>query len=351
MESFAALGTWISENESLLSGLAAMIVVAGVVLSPFGGGLRRLRARFGGDAARGWGEAAGADDGTRESGPLTLQDLTEPISDSIQFADCDGVRIAYVERGDGPIDLVVTPGMVSHLHITYHLPPIRDTMDALAGIGRTICFDKRGQGLSDPTLETPGVEERSKDILGVMDAAGVEKAVLMGVSEGGPPSIQFAYDHPERVRGLILVGSTATWVQRTDFPIGIPEHQLDKLPRGWSRGTLRSLFFPSISADVIDDDTLRAVANLMATPDSIRQIVEMFKATDVRPLLPAIQVPTLVVHFAGDLAVPIRMGRALAEGFPNAEFFEAKGVDHSDLTQSPEALERIRTFCEDVTRA
>jgi len=228
---------------------------------------------------------------------------------------------------------------------------MRDTMDVLAEMGRVVCFDKRGQGLSDPTLDTPGVEERSEDIRAVMDAAGLDRCVLMGVSEGGASCVRFAYDHPDRVQGLILLGSTASWVPRPDYPIGIPEQVLDAVPRNWRRAALRPVFFPSISTDMISDDTWRGAMNLMASEDSVQQLVEMMKETDVRPLLPEIEVPTLVVHFAGDLAVPVRMGRALADGFPNAEFFEAAGVDHSDLSQSPEAIERIRAFCARVTAA
>jgi pimeloyl-ACP methyl ester carboxylesterase len=355
MDLLEALGRWISDNESLLSGLAALIVVAGVILSPIGGGFRRLRGNDRGrrSAEQPSGPSATAMPGDRPAAreTISLQALTEPVPYPIRFADSEGVRIAYLERGKGPIDLVVVPGIISHLHICSHLPPIRDTMAALDAFAHVVVFDKRGQGLSDPTLVAPSVEERSEDIGAVMDAAGLERAVLFGISEGGPTCLRFAYDHPERVQGLILVGTAASFEQRPDFPIGIASRALDSLPRRWGRGELRSLFFPSISATTIDDGTFRSALHLMATPDSVSQIVEMMKVTDVRRLLPEVQVPTLVVHFAGDLAMPVRLGRALAEGIPGAEFFEANGVDHADITQSPEALARIRAFCERVVVA
>ena len=352
MDLLETLGRWISDNESLLSGLAALIVVAGVILSPIGGGLRRLRGQ-GGRRSTGPGPEPPepAQPGAQSDPPesITLKALTDPVPYPVQFANSAGVRIAYLERGDGPIDLVLAPGIISHLHICSHLPPIRDMMAALEAIAHVVVFDKRGQGLSDPTLEAPTVEERSEDIGAVMDAAGLERAVLLGISEGGPTCVRFAHDHPERVQGLILVGTAASFAQRPDFPIGIAPEALDGMPRNWGRGVLRSIFFPSISPATIDDETFRAALHLMATPASVAQIVEMMKSTDVRPLLPEIRVPTLVVHFAGDLAVPVRLGRALAEGIPEAEFFEATGVDHADIAQSPEAVERIRAFCERVT--
>ena len=181
-----------------------------------------------------------------------------------------------------------------------------------------------------------------------MDDAGVDRCILLGVSEGGPMCLHFAHSHPERVQALVLVGATARWLQSEDFPIGIARKDLENLPRQWGRGTLRNIFFPSISRQEIDDDTYKSFENLISSRDAIGQIVEMMIGTDVRPLLPEIQLPTLVIHFTGDLAVPIRLGRYLAEHLPNAEFLEVNASDHVDIAQSPEAVARIREFCERV---
>lgn len=136
----------------------------------------------------------------------------------------------------------------------------------------------------------------------------------------------------------------ASWVQREDFPIGVPERGLDALAASWGTGALRDIFFPGISREVMDDETYRGFEKLVSTRSSIRQLVAYMKETDVRNLLPNIQCPSLVIHFSGDLAVPSRMGRALAESLPNAEFLEVGGVDHADLTQSSEAVARFREF-------
>lgn len=363
MSILADLASWISGNESLLSGLAAMTVVAGVALSALGVVRRLTIARGRGDAgihANGSASAAAQaspespnrskDPATEPGSPahLTFKMLTAPSPHQTKFANSGGVRIAYNEFGAGPLTLISAPGIISHLNLMANLPSTRGTFDCLAQFAHLLAFDKRGQGLSDPTMSAPNLEERTQDIAAVMDDAGVDRAVLLGFSEGGPMCIQFASTHPDRVQGLVLVGSTARWEQSDDFPIGIPRHVLESLPQHWGRGVLREIFFPSLSRQQMDDETYRAFEHLIGTRTAIRQLVEMMLETDVRPLLPEIRVPTLVVHFTGDLAVPIRLGRALADAIPNAEFMEVNAVDHADLSQSPEAIARIREFCERV---
>lgn len=358
-------GSWISENESLLSGLAALIVVAGVLLSPLGAGLRRVGARR---REHELAVAAGRHGGAEASpaspvavGPtpaesqgvqrISFKQLTAPSPYPTRFAQSDGVRIAYNDRGEGPTTIVLAPGIISHLNLMENLPPFRNMLGQLAGFARVLAFDKRGQGLSDPTLGAPTLAERTRDIGAVMDAAGLERAVLMGFSEGGPMTLQFAYENPERVQGLILVGTTAAWLQSESFPAGLPRAMIEGLPRQWGKGVLRDIFFPSISRAELDDETYRSFERLIATRSAIEQLVEMMLETDVRPILPQIRTPALVVHFTGDLAVPIRLGRALAEALPNAEFVEVNAVDHGDLSQVPEVIERIRAFCEEVGEA
>jgi pimeloyl-ACP methyl ester carboxylesterase len=366
MASLTDIGSWISENESLLSGLAAMIVVGGVAFSALGVGFRRLAKGDGsrGSSAEAGGSPPAASDASSDSRPsasasadadgsgpptrLTFKMLTAPSPHETKFANSQGLRIAYNERGTGPPTIVCAPGIISHLNLLANLPATRDTFSSLAEFARVITFDKRGQGLSDPTMSSPNLEERTNDIEAVMDDAGVDRCVLFGVSEGGPMCLQFAHSHPERVQALILVGTTARWLQSEDYPIGIPRYELEALPKRWGRGTLRDIFFPSISRLEIDDDTYKSFESLISSRDAIGQIVEMMIGTDVRPLLPEIHVPALIVHFTGDLAVPIRLGRYLSERLPNAEFLEVNAVDHVDIAQSPEAIARIKEFCERV---
>jgi pimeloyl-ACP methyl ester carboxylesterase len=330
------IGAWIAANESLLSGLAALVAVAWVILSPVLIGARRLRRR---DTET----PAPLSVGPAEK--LTYRDLVRPSPHPIRYADSDGLRIAYEQFGEGDPPIVMAPGIVSHLHVFANLPTFRNCLDVFARHSSVTVFDKRGQGLSDPFVGTPSLEQRSADIGAVMDDAGIESAVLVGISEGGPMCIQFAHDHPERVRGLILVGTAARFLRADDYPIGLAEEQLEAVERSWGKGVMRDVLFPSLSRDVVDDETYRAMEKLLAARDSIGALVHFMKLVDVRPLLSQITAPTLVIHFIGDISIPSRMGRALAEGIPGAQFHEVEGTDHADFSQSPEAVAAIRDFC------
>ncbi len=330
MDLLAAIGDWISSNESLLSGAAAIIVLLGVVASAGSIVIRKF--------------SEGKTRTVSTEGPITLADLSAPAPYPVHYAQSDGLRIAYARFGDGPHEIMMAPGIISHLNIMSHLPPSRDTALALGKFASLTTFDKRGQGLSDPCLNVPDLEERVHDIEAVLNAAGQEQVVLYGLSEGGPMCIKFAVDHPERVKGLILVGTTARWLQSADYPTGIEEQMLDRLVTAWGTGQLRKIFFPSISNERMDGSVYQGFENLIATRQSIKQLVNFMKEVDVRALLPQIQCPTLVIHFGGDLAIPVRMGRAMADGIPGAEFVELSGIDHGDLSQAPEGVDRIHQF-------
>lgn len=326
--------------------MAAMIVLAGVLWFPLGAAYRRLKP---GNSS---GRNGLAVDTPGESSPerITLKDLTAPSLHEIEFAQSDGVRIAFSQRGQGPPDIILAAGIITHLNIMEHLPPWRDTLNSLSQFARVFNFDKRGQGLSDPTMTAPSLADRTRDVAAVIDTAGLERAVLVGLSEGGSICLHFAHAHPERVQGLVLIGTTAKFVQSDDFPIGIPRQLLEDLGNLWGTGQLRDLFFPSISREQIDDRTYMSMEQLIGSRGAVRQVQEMMMNLDLRSLLPDISVPTLVIHFSGDLAIPIRLGRYIAENIPNAEFMEVHGVDHGDLSQSAEAVARVRRFCEEIEK-
>jgi pimeloyl-ACP methyl ester carboxylesterase len=340
METLTAIGNWISESESVLSGAAAIIVLLGVVASMFGFVYRRA-SQTPKPKAPDVQEAK-----ERHFEKITLKDLSAPAPYPIQFTQSDGLNIAYAVFGSGTHDILMAPGIICHLNIMSHMPSIRDTSAAIASFSRVVAFDKRGQGLSDPSVSVPTMEERVHDIKAVMDAAGLDRVILYGISEGGAMCMKFAHDYPERVKGLVLLGTTARWVQSEYYPMGIEEEEFDAMPGKWGSGVLRDIFFPGVSREQMDDETYKGFERLIATRQSVRQLVEFMKLTDVRDLLPKIHCPTLVIHFTGDMSVPIRMGRAVAEAIPNAEFFEVAGTDHADLSQSPEAVERFRQFAE-----
>jgi len=323
------VATFIEDNESLLSALAALTVMLGY-FSTIGKNFITRIFRSNSESKR--------------NKRITLSQLSAPSPHAIQYAQSDKVNIACTVFGQIKPTLIVTPGIISNLHVASNLPPIRDTMNALSSFARVVNFDKRGQGLSDPTNAVASMDERVRDIGCVANHTNSEKFFLMGISEGGPMSIQYAVENPERVSGLILFGTTARFSRSEDFPMGFTDSTLDSLVDAWGTGSGRHIFFPSISDEVIDDATYKGFELLMADRRSMNQIVSYMKTLDVRPLLEKVKCPTLIIHFTGDLAVPIRMGRYLHSGIAGSEFLEIAGVDHCDLATSPQAINKIKAF-------
>jgi len=253
-----------------------------------------------------------------------------------QYVKRDGISIAYQVVGDGPVDLVVSPGFVSHLDLQWADPGISSVLTRLASFARLILYDKPGTGLSDPIPRLPTLEERVADLEAVLDAAGSEQAVLLGVSEGGPTSLLMTAMRPSRVTSLIVYGSFAVW------PTAAPEDfspetvarfrrsidELEGLVDCWGDGArLMELFGPSAS-----EQQKRAAgmfARAAASPRMARALIETFVQIDIRDLLPSVSVPTLVLHLDEDHAIPFEMGQRLAEGIPDALFVTVPGVDHN----------------------
>jgi pimeloyl-ACP methyl ester carboxylesterase len=334
MDFINTVGRWISDNESLLSGAAAIILLLGVVVSAISMMVRRFRRK----------EISSE----KTDKKISLADLTAPSPYPIKYVESDGLRIAYTRYGNGPNQLMLAPGIISHLHLVAHLPATRNTMDAFGEYCDIICFDKRGQGLSDRCLQVPTLEERVHDIGSILDAEDINSTVLFGVSEGVPMSIKFAVDHPEKVRGLILFGGAARLVQGDDYPGGLEESAMDSIAPNWGKGVLRNIFFPSISKDVMDDQTYKGMERLLGSKESIGQLMEYMKTVDVRELLAQVSCPTLVIHFAGDMAIPSRLGRYMADKIPDAEYLELPGLDHGDLSTSPVGLARVKEFVQSL---
>jgi pimeloyl-ACP methyl ester carboxylesterase len=334
MEIVSSIGSWITENESLLSGAAAIIILLGVVVSAVSVLIRRARIK--------------STPVINDDKPIKLADLTAPAPYPIQYAESDGLRIAFARFGKGAHPLIIAPGIISHLHITANLPSSRDTFKALGEFCDLVTFDKRGQGLSDRCIGVPSLEERVNDIEAVMDAASMDSVVLMGISEGAPMCIKYAIEHPERVKGLILFGAAARWLQGEDYPAGIEESELDSLAPAWGKAALRHVFFPSISVEKMDDQTYKSFENLIGSKKSVGQLVEFMKKVDVRDLLPQITCPTLILHFSGDMAIPVRLGRYMSDLISTAEYLELPGIDHADLSTSLEGVERVKTFVESL---
>jgi class 3 adenylate cyclase len=250
-----------------------------------------------------------------------------------RYARNGEARIAYQVIGDGPFDLIAVPGFVSNVEYLWEIPGVAAVLERFASYARLITWDKRGTGLSDPLLRLPPLEERMDDMLAVLDAAGSEQAALFGVSEGGPLSILFTATNPQRVSALVTYGAAPRMAWAPDYTWGIRRELYNDAVKeavrdGWGDGVLLELFAPSCA----DDERMREVwgtfQRLGASPSmGVATLLAMLEI-DVRDILPSVRVPTLLIHRAGDRAIPARSSRFMSERIPNAKYVELEGEDH-----------------------
>jgi class 3 adenylate cyclase len=250
-----------------------------------------------------------------------------------QFTQSGDVTIAYQVAGGGPLDLLIVPGFVSHLEAAQEDPSYARFLRQLTSFSRLIQFDKRGTGLSDRLAGIPTLEERSDDLRAVMDAAGSERAAVFGISEGGPMSLLFAATYPDRVSALILYGSIARLAWAPDHPWGPKldgewETWLEGWRKHWGGPYKIDSWAPSMAHDAQFRDWWARYLRLSASPSSIIALFRMNIAIDVRSILSAIRVPTLVLHRSGDRAIDIAQGRYLATHIQGAKLVELPGDDH-----------------------
>jgi pimeloyl-ACP methyl ester carboxylesterase len=251
-----------------------------------------------------------------------------------RYAKSGDYSIAYQIVGDANLDLVFVPGFVSHIEHAWEDPEFAHFLDRLASFSRLILFDKRGTGLSDrvPVEKLPTLEERMDDVRAVMDAAGSEQAALFGVSEGGPMSMLFATTYPERVLALVLYGTYAKRVRDADYPWGptVDEHLdfLDAVQGDWGGPSQVDTWAPSVAEDDRFKRWWGQYLRLGASPAAARAVLAMTRDIDVREILPAIRVPTLILHRTGDRRIDIGGSRYMARRIPNARLVELPGIDH-----------------------
>ena len=267
----------------------------------------------------------------------------------IEYARNGDVSIAYSVSGDGPLDLLFVPGFVGNLDVALTHPVLGPYWERLRSFARVIAFDKRGQGLSDHGPYT--VEDVAADAVAVLDAVGVERASVLGVSEGGTASAMLAATYPERVSALALYGSYARIARGEDFPEGIPIERLQqtwgKLLGGWASSESLELFAPGRSDDPELQDFWARMLRAGISPSNRRTIGEMYISLDVRALLPGITAPTLVLWREGDRLIPPSLSRVVAAGIPDARGVELPGAEHlfciGDTTSMLDQIEEFLT--------
>ena len=248
----------------------------------------------------------------------------------IHYAKSGGLNIAFSVTGVGP-DLVVAPGFISHLDIMWEEPSVVHFYSRLASFRRVVAFDKRGAGLSDPVMHAPTLEESVDDLRAVMDAAGCESADLVGISEGGTMAMLMTASHPDRVKALVLYGTFSRLLRAPDYPLGVTEEQLSALveasAKGWGEGVGLGAWAPSRRGDADLRRWWARLQRVAASPGMVRNIFALYPQLDIRDVLPAIRVPTLVLHRRDDRMASLEMGRYVADRIPGAKFVELDGAD------------------------
>jgi class 3 adenylate cyclase len=248
----------------------------------------------------------------------------------IRYAVHEGVHIAYQVVGDGPIDLVYSPGIWSNLEIMWEWPAGARYLNRLASFSRLILFDMRGIGLSDRGPVPPVVELQMDDVRAVMDAAGSETAAIFGGARAAAMMLLFAATYPERVRALVLYAPSAKTVRSPDWPFGRTEDEQRRFYERFASemGTGNNLDIQGPSHDERFKQWWARFERLGNSPGAWRERAEILASVDVRQALPHIQAPTLVLHRTGDRVTNIAHGRAVAERIPGAKFVELPGDDH-----------------------
>jgi pimeloyl-ACP methyl ester carboxylesterase/DNA-binding winged helix-turn-helix (wHTH) protein/class 3 adenylate cyclase len=260
----------------------------------------------------------------------------------VQYARSGDVNIAYQVLGSGPIDLVFVMGWVSHLEYFWNEPSFARFLRRLAGFSRLILFDKRGTGLSDRIADLPSLEERMEDVRAVMNAAGSRRAVLLGVSEGGPMCSLFAATYPDQTEALIMIGTYARRLRAADYPWAPTHEEREAFCRDilehWGGPVGIETRAPSVAADPEFREWWAAYLRMGASPAAAVALTRMNAQIDVRHVLPTIRVPTLVLHRTGDRCLLVEEGRYVASLIPGARFVELPGDDHLPFVGDQDAL-------------
>lgn len=244
-----------------------------------------------------------------------------------RYAKSGDVHIAYQVFGDGPVNLVVAPPFVSNIENFWDEPDFARWLSRLGGYARVLMFDKRGTGMSDRISELPGVDQRIDDLRAVMDAAGMDRAAVLGMSEGGPLAAFFAATFPDRCQALVLYGTFARFASWLPTQEAL-DNFLGYIDEHWGSGGSLPLFGPSRQNDAAFQRWWGRFERLGASPAAAKALMRMNSQIDISNIVPTIRVPTLVIHRTGDVTIDVEGGRFLAQNIPGACYIELAGDDH-----------------------
>jgi class 3 adenylate cyclase len=270
-----------------------------------------------------------------------------------QYARAGELSIAYAVGGEGPVDIVLCPNWTTHVEAWLDLPPAARFLHRLESFARVIRFDMPGLGMSDPVAleEFPTLEE-CRDYIGlVMDTVGSRRAVMVAHASAAAVAIPFAATYPDRAAGLVLNDASARLYRAEGYTFGFPQRVLEPglvwwLER-WGTGRQLELTAPALADDPHELEALGRYERYAASPGVARAFLRLIAEYDVREILPAVRVPTLVLHRAGDRYIRADHGRYLAERIPGARYVELPGEDHYPFYGDMEAVVgEIRSFLE-----
>jgi pimeloyl-ACP methyl ester carboxylesterase/class 3 adenylate cyclase len=269
--------------------------------------------------------------------------MADFVMPKTQYARSGDVNIAYQVAGDGPIDLLIVPGSISHLEVVHELPWVSSNAQRLARFARIISFDKRGQGLSDRVSGVPSLEERMDDVRAVLDAVGSRKTVLIGISEGSPMSLLFSATHPDRVSHLVLVGGfmrAGHTVPEDKF-----ESYADAVVASWGTGQMMQHVVGMTEGAKEQLAVLGKFERMSCSPGAFKALMVMNRRIDVTPILQSVRVPTLVLHSRADAVVPVSEGRKLGASIPGAKYIEYEDLPHGIfMTDCERVIGEIEEF-------
>jgi class 3 adenylate cyclase len=260
--------------------------------------------------------------------------MSDFVLPETHYALSGDVNIAYQVMGDGPVDLVLVPGLISHVEFLHELPGYTAALRRLSRFARVVTFDKRGQGLSDRMSGAPSLEQRMDDVRAVMDSIGSARAILIGFSEGAAMSVLFAATYPERVPHLMLVGA---WV-RASVPDDVWRERLERAVKAWGTGQVLKPVFKSQATNADAVAQLAKLERFSSSPGALRTYLTLNRQVDVSSILPLLRIPTLVLHCRTDAQVDVAIGREIAKQIPGARYIEYPDGDHAFWTGDVESL-------------
>jgi class 3 adenylate cyclase/pimeloyl-ACP methyl ester carboxylesterase len=268
-----------------------------------------------------------------------------------RYATRGDIHVAYHVVGDAAQDLVLVSTWFSHLEAQWEFPPFAYYLRRLSSFSRLISFDKYGIGLSDPipSRNLPPLEDWMDDVRAVMDAVDSERAVVMGANEGSMMAALFAATYPERTTALVLVNATARMASGPDYPIGLAPDVQGRLAalieESWGRGEMMAAVNPSLTADPVGAEAWGRFLRLSASPTTAARVIRMLFELDIRDVLPAIRVPTLVVHRTDNPVITLDQGRYVADRITGAKFVAVPGADYGLVVGDVEIiLDEVEEF-------